>query len=281
MEILKNCLSPFPSATPESKTTFDTRTSAINVAPMVQGRYDIQQIKEDALWLSKEAGIDEMSSLRITILVWQARPAHQILLQFIEPQSNSIRNEDPQESICCTKPSKETATEHDKRSRARRSRIFHLYISERQYILKLAGFIMFQTVNGNAFDQGGESTIRDKTSYNDLGWLENTGRTILQSWIQGGTESSVSTSWLITAITALKKRLEALDKGSGCFKEDGREEELEIIWSENQFIEMIHIMQLVFSLVQSNPDVPKSDVILEWFRFMHQCNFFESFQLVS
>ena len=280
MEVLKNCLSPFPPATAQSKTTFDTRTSAINIAPTARGRYDIQQIKEDALWLSKEVGMDEMSSLRISILEWQARPADQIFQESIESQSNDLARDDAlKESHCGTKPLEEGSAKYSKQ--VRRSRVLYLYIIERQYILKLAGFIIFQAMNGNPVEHKGESTMYDETSKDDLGWLENIGNSIIHSWLPGSIATKANTNWIVLATAALQTRVQALDKGSDCFEDISRGEELKMAWIENRFIEMIHIMQLIFTLVHSSPDIPRSDVVLEWFKFMHRCRFFNDLQLVS
>ena len=234
------------------------------------------------MWLSKEVGIDELSSLRIVVLEWQARPAVQILQESTDSQlDNLARNDTLQKATCGTKPLGGGDTDSNSDSRVRHSRILQFYISERQYILKVAGFVVFQTVCKGSSERKGKSVLSDEGSSDDFSWLDPTGTTIIHSWLLDKTGRRVKSNWLITATAALQSRLEALRDGSGWFKDSGGDKEIEVAWTENQPIEMIHIMQLMFILIQSNPDIPRSDVVLEWFRFMYRCSFLEHLQLVS
>jgi nuclear pore complex protein Nup188 len=84
---------PFDSSPPtaQTKSVFETKTSAINVTPSSDARYDIKQLKEDALWLSASAKIDEVSALRIVVQECQARTTAKLLGRFSEAELASIR----------------------------------------------------------------------------------------------------------------------------------------------------------------------------------------------
>ena len=92
--LLARSTSPYSAPTLQTKSTFDTKTSSVHVPPSGNPRYDIGQIKEDTLWLSKETKIDEVSALRIAVLEWQTRPAVQLLrgnlVDEIAPLANGI-----------------------------------------------------------------------------------------------------------------------------------------------------------------------------------------------
>ena len=77
-DLLTNSLDQPPPANSTTRSTFDTLTSAINVTPTRNDRYDIKQIKENALWLSKTVKVDEVQALRLTILEWQQSTSVQL-----------------------------------------------------------------------------------------------------------------------------------------------------------------------------------------------------------
>lgn len=76
---LATTLSPAkPNAS--SKSAFDEKTLPINVTQSVNGKYNLEEMKKDALWLSKETDIEELEALRVTIVEWQDRAAAQLSL---------------------------------------------------------------------------------------------------------------------------------------------------------------------------------------------------------
>ncbi|OQO10020.1 hypothetical protein B0A48_04376 [Cryoendolithus antarcticus] len=77
--VLSRPLQPFPAPSPASKAAYDDKTAQIHVTQSPNGQYDLQQLKDDATWLSREVGIDEQSALRCAIVEWQARPAGLVL----------------------------------------------------------------------------------------------------------------------------------------------------------------------------------------------------------
>lgn len=58
----------FGRPTSQSKAVFETKTAAINVTPTPTDKFDIKIIKEDALWLSKNASVNEVDALRIVVV---------------------------------------------------------------------------------------------------------------------------------------------------------------------------------------------------------------------
>ncbi|KAK6434645.1 hypothetical protein LTR95_009172 [Oleoguttula sp. CCFEE 5521] len=77
--VLSQPLHPFGAPSPASKAAFDDKTAQIHVTQSPNGQYNLQQLKDDASWLSREVGIDEPSALRCAIVEWQARPADLVL----------------------------------------------------------------------------------------------------------------------------------------------------------------------------------------------------------
>ncbi|KAH8910258.1 hypothetical protein BR93DRAFT_976413 [Coniochaeta sp. PMI_546] len=67
-ELLKTPNLVFGPPSSQSKAAFETKTAAINATPTPTDKYDIKIIKEDALWLSKNASLNEVDALRIVVV---------------------------------------------------------------------------------------------------------------------------------------------------------------------------------------------------------------------
>ncbi|OTB20828.1 hypothetical protein K445DRAFT_313314 [Daldinia sp. EC12] len=68
-----------PSDKSPHNAAFVKKTAAIQVTPAPNDKYDINTIKEDALWLSKNARINEIAALRVVVIEFQSRPRNQLL----------------------------------------------------------------------------------------------------------------------------------------------------------------------------------------------------------
>lgn len=278
-----HCFSPFSPPTPQTKSSFETKTSAINVTPSSHPRFNIKEIKEDTLWLSKETNIDEVSALRIAVLEWQTRPAVQ-LLQGDGDEQISYRNGgggfekfgtslfDPGSSLLAKSTPRESETASPfQEVGARHRRLLENYLSERRCILKCSEFITFITLckAGGPHSQGQEM----------WSWLREIGAEVLAAWDPGHLANRNHS--VVDAIDTLRSRHKGLAKGSGWFEGEGAQEDIELAWTRSQILEMIHVMQIILNLIQSTSGLVKSPAVLSWFRLMKESDFFESMQLVS
>jgi nuclear pore complex protein Nup188 len=87
-DTLSRLFAPFQQASSQTKSLFDSKTAPINVSQPPDNDYNLQQLKDDSLWLSKELGIDELSALRCAIMEWQQRPAD-LLLGKVQSSNNT------------------------------------------------------------------------------------------------------------------------------------------------------------------------------------------------
>ncbi|RDA90478.1 hypothetical protein CP533_3040 [Ophiocordyceps camponoti-saundersi (nom. inval.)] len=62
-----------------SKTDFDTKTAPINVASASTSGQDIETIKRDAEWLSKNAKVNLVAALRVVVIEIQTRPLRHLM----------------------------------------------------------------------------------------------------------------------------------------------------------------------------------------------------------
>lgn len=279
-QILSTPFASFEPPSPQTKSSFETRTSAINISPSPHGRYDIKQIREDTLWLSKETNIDEVAALRIAVLEWQSRPALTLLQGDVSENTVSFRSagglnlrllegsQSLNQSISATQVVGNTDSSKD--SKARRIILLKTYLSERRYIIKVSEHVIFA-----ALVAGGKGKAPESSSP-----LENLGNGILSIWnIQEQSQNSKK-NFFVGSVEALRSRLHGLEKGSGWF-EDDFQEDLELAWARNQLLEVLHILQIMLILLESMADLMRSDGFLTWFRFMGSVGFFETFEPVS
>lgn len=102
-------------------------------------------MKEDALWLSKEAAIDEVTALRVTILEWQQRVDKSLLsrwhleeIQGLEASATAPSIHAISELVAINGGPAESSEGGDVRENetARRTSILLLHLKERQFLLK-------------------------------------------------------------------------------------------------------------------------------------------------
>ena len=290
VELLKKCFLPYPQPGPQTKSSFETKTSAINVTPSAQGRCDIKQIQDDALWLSNEANIDEVSALRITILEWQNRPAAQLLQwSSVETKSgagSSIYGLRSQAGLAqsrstlfsnSTTPSTPNAAAPASEV-GRRLRLFETYLSERHFVIKVCRHVVF-----TALYETRDGEIAGSQKSNELlpNWISEVGQEILTSWDIQGVFDVTGHNIFVSSTDALRSRLDALQQGSQWFKDQEAQEFVEAAWGDSQTLELLSIMELMVVLLTSCKKLPRSDALVAWFMLMEDHRFFDSFEPVS
>lgn len=294
IELLTNPFSPYTRPTSKSRASFETKTSAINVSPSSHGRYDIKQIQDDALWLSEETNTDEVVALRITVLEWQTRPAHRLLVYDasddyqdymntvgINGLASSVSNSQLLVAPGHLRP-KEDDAKFFEDSRGRRQRLLHIYLSERRYLIRTCEFIIFvaliEAFAQSSFLNGHQP--KDKSP--DMpAWLTEVGNQILAAWDLNGLAEDSDEHFTIYAVDALRLRFQTLQRGSGWSRDEPYWEQIEQAWEKTQVLEIIHIMQLLLTLLMTSRKLTRSDTALAWFRLMKENAFFEDFEIVG
>ncbi|RMZ91690.1 hypothetical protein DV736_g1054, partial [Chaetothyriales sp. CBS 134916] len=138
-QLLSSPVPAFPPPSPQSRSAFDSSTAAISIIPSSSHQYDIDKIKEDALWLSAEANIDETEALRIAVLEWQYRPEACLRAGFSDAELASLRDalgpEDCESlGLVPRSPLNRSESAFDSVDDTR-SRLLQLYLSEKVRLL--------------------------------------------------------------------------------------------------------------------------------------------------
>lgn len=288
--MLRHPLDPFQESTAQTRAHFETQTAAINVTPSDNGPYDIKQIKEDSLWLSKETKIDELSALRIAVLEWQTRAAGQLLSGFTEEETLSIQDAAGRASLgsstLLADASLLTAPVDAVRrtlatfssTEQRRLRLLKLYLSERTHLLKVYEIL---TRAALLSDHAAPSLGTKGKAKASSPWLVEAGHAILETKQsdQGGDPPSATI--LLRCIRTLRTCLNGLQSGSGWYVEEGGNVDIEDYWGQTQIAVIIHTMRLMFVHLVVPDRIPASSIVTAWFRFAGDCAFLKVLQPVN
>lgn len=260
------------------------------MTPSVHGEYEINEIKDDALWLSKETGIDELAALRIVIQEWQGRPAARLLVGFSEEETVGLQdvarvNGFGRSFLGLQSAFMPTASgDSDEFTLAinQRRRLIEIYLSERRYILKVCQWLVHACFQARAL----ATTSRAKGTVTSnpqerSNWVVEVGESILNTENTTGGAAITRDDRMLECIDALQARVEDLQLGSGLFKSEGGREDVEEAWFNNYVLESTHIMGLLFLIIDSSSEITVSRVALAWFRFANRHGFFEQFDAVG
>lgn len=269
-EVIQILTDPFaiPQPSPQSKSSFDTKTSAINVTPSANARYNIQEIKEDALWLSKVVKIEEVAALRLVIEEYQSRATAQLLGPFSEEELASIRDSAGNNKYSSSVPTPLTVRGRDAddlqrefdTQDSRRKRIFHQYLTERQFLLKCTEWILETLFIAMSSPQDPTDRIASERP-----WFTDCLRLFRARMVP---DADVM---IFRYISGIERNLQNLG-GSG-LEEAGRIDDM-VLWTRSQITEAIHSMELIWQILNYVIELPSSQVALRWFKLQQNAGFF-------
>ncbi|SZF04562.1 unnamed protein product [Blumeria hordei] len=269
---------PFEAFRPPSvlsKASFGTKTSAINVTPSIDAQYDIKVIKQDSLWLSKTANIDEISALRVTVVESQNRCTAQLLGPFSDEEIANLQeavgtNNFPNStSLLLPTQGQQTAIIQEEFDRVdnRKLRILRTYLSERCYMWKCAEHII------QLFFLSIDVEESDKVKLNTRSlWLENYFKSLVIFL-----KSTDVDTLLLQYISNLRNNMQKFSSSCDLDCEEEVRETIEADWAQMQIIEAIHAMKLIWHFLVYTVELSSSQVTLEWYQFLQSFNFFENF----
>lgn len=161
---------------------------------------------------------------------------------------------------------------------SRQKRLLKVYLSERRYIIKTSEYLISRAQCQATHQE--RKRPKDKAVAN-LDWVQEIGDAILADWKADDVSSKDGKNHIVSAVDALQTRATDLEQGTGWFKDQDLQEDMEAAWANNQILEMIHIMEIILVLLDSSTKLTSSDAFLAWFRFMNRYAFFEVFEPVS
>ncbi|KZM23331.1 hypothetical protein ST47_g5519 [Ascochyta rabiei] len=281
-EILSRPWKPFADPSAQEKSKFESKTAPISVTPTQNGHFNLDEIKEDSLWLSKEAQIAEYAALQLVAQEWQSRSMVQLLSGLTEEEALSVQDAAglanfgastfvPNSSILST-PLASKSTQFDTQDQ-RRLRIIDIYYSTCASIIRIsqlliswgaAPYLRSQTIYGNDYHTVG------------AGWIEELGQKIATA------QSTGPATALDLCLQAVKKRCDALDGGYTWDVPESIVEPASEKWAVAQTVELLHLLHLahVHADVVAKGFVPAA-TIEEWLTTFMAHGFFREFPVTT
>lgn len=282
-QLLLNCETVFPSPSAKSKSEFETKTAAIHAETSAHASLSLKEIKADALWLSGNAGIDEVNALRIAVLEWQSRPASRLLGRFAEEEASSLKGAAAVDTfrvslagpsfadIFNAKPGEGDDGADFISERNRRLRLRECYLSERSHIVKTARKLLAMFL-----DSADRDAVSQEPPASSSG-LRKLGASLFQDKVKGAEWHKYPQ----TCITAVQTRLSSLDGPGDWLSTAKSNRQIESLWRTILVEEISQLLQSLFLQLQTSAEIPPAELLLSWLRLMHEHVFLESLDAVS
>jgi nuclear pore complex protein Nup188 len=274
LALVKSPSQVFGPSTPETRSDFETRTSAIHVTPAPNDRYDIKQIKEDATWLSKNVGINEVAALRVAVVELQARPQSYLRQPLSKQDIASVQEADGGGNgqlanlLASVNASPPVAAEELWKSfeseNGRRHRLLATYFSERRFFIMTADHLLtFMMHSQRAFQDQDAEQLREE---------------VLKAAF--GPDSHV----FVSAVESLLPTYLAMVAGLLAHVRDGPSAvlkceitaALELEWYSTCLSEATHAMSLIYMVLDLTGSLFASkQVVSQWFELMDEFDFLD------
>jgi len=278
---------PFSShhqSSSQSKSDFEKRTT--NTPAGSTGQYDLDQLKEDAKWLSQDAKIDEVAALRLCILEPQSRPAVRILQGYTAEERISLQNATNTTELGASVAAKRSNAEitgansiFDTQSK-RRTRLLALLVSEREHLLGVTALVAASAMAAPSEPEGRSYGSGKRRDVSEVTWLPTIAlqmEEVRTTEKQNGSEQSV----VAQAVTAIETRLRGLESGSGHAIDEDEVAAFEQNFRRSQLVEIVRLMQLLFIRISPHREPLPAGEVKAWYEFADRYGFFERLQLVS
>ncbi|KAK3374961.1 nucleoporin subcomplex protein binding to Pom34-domain-containing protein [Podospora didyma] len=275
----------FAPPSPQTKTDFDTKTAAINVVPDPSNRYDLDAIKNDALWLSKNANINEVAALRIVAIEFQLR-AHNHLNGPLSSQDivniqEAAGVSDAQASsilallnTSAAADAETTWAEFETETR-RRQRILAAYLSERRSFMSAADSLLTFSLHSRPASSTGPNVdslrrdvLKDAFGYDELASVDEISIEAFEALVP-------------SYILLLDDCLDRSQTAPATVDAQILTEQLEVDWIRTALTEAAHAISLAFQALDLAGSIFASpELVSKWFSFVDTYEFLELLQPV-
>ncbi|OQV09454.1 hypothetical protein CLAIMM_13574 [Cladophialophora immunda] len=259
-EILKSTFPSFPPPSASSKSAFDSRISAIPNSS--DGQFNRDELKEDALWLSKQVNLEEQEALRLAILEWQYRSESRLHEGFCQAEVASLKDALGSDFVDRNFQGRGSALARDEETlnsrNARRTRLIRKHLEQEVMLLRLAKELLDVSLLS---DTDETSPPQPGKTFANLERRERSG--IAEDFENG-----------VKFIRAQLQNLESgrsweLDEpGLSLLKDVGDTASLRIIGV---------ILEILLLRLRASDEKPPSDTVLLWLQLMSSVGFFASF----
>lgn len=264
------------------KQAFETKTSAVQVAPTSNPKFDIKTIKDDSIWLSNNARINLFAALRVVVIEFQSRARNQLTGPISSQDAVSL-----QEAAGATNAQTSSilpglnlsglpdAADLEKdfdTPESRRRRVFQTYLAERRYFAMATDYIftlmLHERLPSLAVNTKATTTIRDS-------FLEAFGLTSVTP--NSDTPAKTYHALVSRYFTVVSDSIGVCgDITAVAEDQDLHRDDLQIEWMKTFVAEAIHAMTVAFQLLDLSSHVLVSPELLQqWFQFIGDTSYLE------
>ncbi|KXX79017.1 hypothetical protein MMYC01_204302 [Madurella mycetomatis] len=275
-QLLKEPTKTFEPPSKQSKLDFETKTGAINIVPSPNDPYDLDTIKDDARWLSKNTNINEVAALRIVLVEYQSR-AHNHLTGPLSTQDVANIQEaagvsDAQASgilallnVTTVVDAESTWADFESETR-RRQRLLTTYLSERRSFLSAADALITFLLHSRSSSANPEADV--------------IRRVVMKNAFDFDVEAPNTArldALAPTYIGILDDCMVRAQTGPTAVDQDLVTDQLEVDWVRTALTETIHAMALTFQILDlATPCFNVPEIVTQWFTFVDAYEFLES-----
>jgi nuclear pore complex protein Nup188 len=276
-QLLREPARTFAPPTNQTKLDFETKTGAINVVPSPNDPFDLDAVKGDARWLSKNANVNEVAALRVVLVEYQSR-AHSHLTGPLSTQDVANIQEaagvgDAQASpilallnVATVADAESTWADFETES-SRRQRLLATYLFERRSFLAAVDALLAFLLHSRSTGTGSElDPLRGAVLQGAFGFDENAAKP----------DTSRLDALAPTYIRTLDDCLGRIETVPESLDRQMLTDQLEVDWVRTTLTEAVHAMSLTFQILDLKAShFVAPEIVTQWFALMDACEFFE------
>ncbi|EME87672.1 uncharacterized protein MYCFIDRAFT_28574 [Pseudocercospora fijiensis CIRAD86] len=274
INFLSTALDPFPEPNARTASELDTKTAPINVSQTQNGDYNLEQIKADAKWLSKEMKIEELAALRVAIIEWQERPADQLLNTAFNGTSglsgslelaNSALGRSVVDSAMPLAAAAHPPLKFDD-EKVRRERLLNVHLSELNHLRKISADLVSRSALSKTSLQGenvGAFRQPERPS-----WIDNAAAKVAESMCPGKNRT-VSEAFIGRCIARLDKILDQTEIHTSWPKIFADDEKAPS-YIDSLYGELVCALRLLLAALYSFDGIPSGMSVRAWFSLMQK-----------
>ncbi|KAI9723806.1 MAG: hypothetical protein M1828_004056 [Chrysothrix sp. TS-e1954] len=285
VQILSKSFDAIEGPNPRAKTDFDTRTASINITPSGNGSYDINEIKNDAAWLSEHAKVDQLTALRVVILEWQERSRTRILRGFTEEEVISLQrtlgSRLPTTFSAYASQKNENGEVRFNSTEQRQARIFSTWLVEYGGLVRTAAVLdmlcfldLPKPPPGRSYGPNEASDLRNPS------WIRDAGDRVSNAR-NARAVSSMKKDATNQVLEAIRRHLESFELGCNSIDELVEGAQLNEDYRTCQLDCIVYLLQLFSARISALPRFPPTSIVREWFQLLEAYRFFQYIQLPS
>ncbi|KXT00739.1 hypothetical protein AC578_8246 [Pseudocercospora eumusae] len=274
INFLSTALHPFPEPNARTASELDTKTAPINVSQAQNGDYDLEQIKADAKWLSKEMRIGELAALRVAIVEWQERPSDQLLNTAFNGTSGLSGSLELASSALgrsvVDSPMPLTAAAHPplkfEDEKVRKERLLNVYLSELDHLRKIsADLVSRSAVSKTSLQAEDIGAFRQPERPS---WIDHAAAKVAENMCPGD-DRTVSEAFIGRCIARLDKILDQAEIHTSWPKIFADDEKAPS-YIDALYGELVCAFRLLLAALYSFDGIPSGMSVRAWFSLMQK-----------